>query len=309
MTLPISGDGGNGSPANARPSTTDASRRAQAEARHAAFEHALGSSFERWFQAPGPHDDEATRLRLQPAAAVVASRPTGEVLASRATLARAHVDGHGHASGAAPAHADAPAAASDFAVRAQDAGALAIGTVAAAMESGAASSAATSLQALVDALAAAPGSRVAAGAPCASAAEGAASQFPPALAAAGGVLGRGHESGPDDEALDAIAPPPAVAAPAAPREPLRVHAEWSEVGVRVWIGADPQVLADLAELMRQLQQWLGAQGLRLLGVVCNGRDVWTADDPAPATHLDRTRQSQGRVGAPVFPSPTRTDAS
>lgn len=57
------------------------------------------------------------------------------------------------------------------------------------------------------------------------------------------------------------------------RDALRLHAEWTDTGVRIWLGADAQSLPDVAALTTQLQHWLATQGMSLLGLVCNGRDV------------------------------------
>ncbi len=54
---------------------------------------------------------------------------------------------------------------------------------------------------------------------------------------------------------------------------LRMHAEWTDAGVRIWLGADAQSLPDVAALTSQLQHWLASQGTSLLGLVCNGRDL------------------------------------
>jgi hypothetical protein len=35
-------------------------------------------------------------------------------------------------------------------------------------------------------------------------------------------------------------------------------------------------MPDVAALAAQLQRWLGGQGMSLLGLVCNGRDVFAA---------------------------------
>ena len=57
--------------------------------------------------------------------------------------------------------------------------------------------------------------------------------------------------------------------------PVRLYAEWSEQGVKVWLGADADQLQNLPVLAQQVQQWLGGQGERLISLVCNGQDVTT----------------------------------
>lgn len=51
--------------------------------------------------------------------------------------------------------------------------------------------------------------------------------------------------------------------------PLRLYAEWTPRGVRVWIGADH--LAAGAQMLPLLQRWIASRGERLLSLVCNGR--------------------------------------
>jgi len=64
---------------------------------------------------------------------------------------------------------------------------------------------------------------------------------------------------------------PAAAATDAPVQPIRVHAEWTEDGVRLWLGMDAGALSALDQITLQLQAWLGAQGLRLRSLSCNGQ--------------------------------------
>lgn len=60
------------------------------------------------------------------------------------------------------------------------------------------------------------------------------------------------------------------------REAVRCHFEWSEEGVRVWLGVDrdgdlpPQLANALLDHVRRLVE---SQGARLLAVVCNGSEV------------------------------------
>ena len=57
---------------------------------------------------------------------------------------------------------------------------------------------------------------------------------------------------------------------AARREPIRMHADWSPEGVRLWLGMDPAVVDALRAITAQLQRWLSAQSVRLLSISCNG---------------------------------------
>ncbi|USX18339.1 hypothetical protein NHH82_21010 [Oxalobacteraceae bacterium OTU3REALA1] len=72
------------------------------------------------------------------------------------------------------------------------------------------------------------------------------------------------------------AAPEAAEADAGEQAALRLHAEWLEHGVRVWIGADRRLELDAAGLTRlseQLQQYCRQQGAPLLALVCNGKRV------------------------------------
>jgi len=62
---------------------------------------------------------------------------------------------------------------------------------------------------------------------------------------------------------------------------MRLHAEWSATGVRLWVGASLDDQAGMVLLGRPLRAGLERQGVRLLSLVCNGRIVY-AD--ATATH-------------------------
>lgn len=61
-------------------------------------------------------------------------------------------------------------------------------------------------------------------------------------------------------------------------EPMRVHAEWAEDGLRLWLGLDPDAPWSTAELSAQvlpaLQRHLASHGAKLLAVICNGRVLW-----------------------------------
>jgi hypothetical protein len=81
--------------------------------------------------------------------------------------------------------------------------------------------------------------------------------------------------------------PPTTAANQA--DPVRVHAEWSAAGVRVWLGAEAGALGAAHELASQLQGWLANHGERLLGLICNGRTLAPSRSASPlpsATEVD-----------------------
>ncbi|QCX49346.1 hypothetical protein [Ralstonia pseudosolanacearum] len=58
-----------------------------------------------------------------------------------------------------------------------------------------------------------------------------------------------------------------------PNPKIRVHVEWSEAGVRVWLGVDHDAEAALPQVQRQLDRVLAESGSQLLSLVCNGRPV------------------------------------
>jgi hypothetical protein len=65
---------------------------------------------------------------------------------------------------------------------------------------------------------------------------------------------------------------------AATRAPLRVHAESSDEGIRVWLGADRAGALSLEQwsrpLVKELTRWAAARGSRLAAVFLNGRQVF-----------------------------------
>ena len=62
----------------------------------------------------------------------------------------------------------------------------------------------------------------------------------------------------------------------------RVHSEWSEHGLQLWIGIDgtaEQIESQVAAILPQLERSLQAQGERLHRVICNGRVLLDASRP------------------------------
>lgn len=122
---------------------------------------------------------------------------------------------------------------------------------------------------------------------------------PAAASAAGGIGQDAAEGG-------AHAAGPGRSAGAADGEagaPLRLHAEWAEQGVRIWIGADQAALlsaGSLALLGEQLRRFCREQGAPLLALVCNGKPVaLDAADAGEAAHSTfRPAHFSGR--APVL---------
>ncbi|HEX7638415.1 MAG TPA: hypothetical protein VF457_08470 [Burkholderiaceae bacterium] len=285
-----------GAPAR-RPDDGVAARTQRGDAWHAAFEHALGSSFERWFQAPTPRADGASPgagtgtsdAAFPERTSTVPSQPAGLFLARAGTL---RADGGGNAAsrvaGAVPGGgvgAEAPVVSADPAP--------------AAMRR----ALATALEAWL-------------GRPVAVDAGAVAAEPPPDVGAlppappVQGPLHAGGESSGELEAADESASRAAgeSAAPHAEdsrdRDPLRVHAEWSDAGVRVWLGADAQGQDQVAAATRQLQEWLSAQGTRLLSVVCNGRSVWPVPGslrPSPSASDPEPAPGPGRASPALLP--------
>ena len=66
------------------------------------------------------------------------------------------------------------------------------------------------------------------------------------------------------------------------RQAVRFHAEWSALGVRLWLGMDTQAAASAGLLVAQLQRAIVAAGSRLLSITCNGRDVPLASGASPS---------------------------
>ncbi|MGC3998553.1 MAG: hypothetical protein QM767_14250 [Anaeromyxobacter sp.] len=145
------------------------------------------------------------------------------------------------------------------------------------------------------------------GAPASSPPSSAAPARPVLAAIVPPVLPRAMPTLPVDTAVEAAA---GATGPAQPQqggekaEPIRWHAEWTEEGVRVWVGADRDAGAPLeqltAQLLTALQRWAQAQGTRLLSLVCNGREVHAdlraREQPRPA------RQGERRAAPPEIPS-------
>ena len=57
------------------------------------------------------------------------------------------------------------------------------------------------------------------------------------------------------------------------RQGVRLHAEWTSEGVRLWLGMDVSAAIPAAMLLLQLQRSVAALGTRLLSLTCNGRPV------------------------------------
>lgn len=96
--------------------------------------------------------------------------------------------------------------------------------------------------------------------------------LPTATAMRGGVLS--HRAG-QEVRVDGAEPAANMAGSrsGAPREPIRLHADWSAEGVRLWLGMDASHFGSVELINAQLQRWLSTQGLKLLSMSVNGRVV------------------------------------
>lgn len=63
---------------------------------------------------------------------------------------------------------------------------------------------------------------------------------------------------------------------ALPAPPVRLHAEWAAQGVMVWLGANAAATPSTPQLTQQIKHWLGEHGVQLLGLVCNGKSLYSA---------------------------------
>jgi hypothetical protein len=86
------------------------------------------------------------------------------------------------------------------------------------------------------------------------------------------------------------------------REPVRLYAEWSDQGVRVWLGTDADQAPRLPILAQQVQQWAAGQGVRLLALVCNGRTM-TAEAESTAEPTAQAGDGGAWDGGAELPKP------
>lgn len=54
---------------------------------------------------------------------------------------------------------------------------------------------------------------------------------------------------------------------------IRFHAEWSEEGLRLWLGINSNANIDKAELSKQLHHWVAKQNVQLLALTWNGEQL------------------------------------
>ena len=90
-----------------------------------------------------------------------------------------------------------------------------------------------------------------------------------------------------EESVDPALPAPARASGAtlaseSLESPVRLYAEWSAEGVRIWVGMNAGQPLQLQQLALQMRQWLSRQGERLVALTCNGHTIWRESGPADA---------------------------
>ncbi|WP_133116966.1 hypothetical protein [Paraburkholderia acidicola] len=84
--------------------------------------------------------------------------------------------------------------------------------------------------------------------------------------------------------------------PHAAQSGMRLYAEWSGDDVRIWLGADRTEAPAVVPLVSRLRQWLAGHGVRLLGVICNGRTVEQRDNAS--FHEQRLADTDDFFAAP-----------
>jgi len=58
--------------------------------------------------------------------------------------------------------------------------------------------------------------------------------------------------------------------------PVRVHVQWDEGVVRVWVGVDAAHAEHLPRVASMVTRWLAGQGVRVMNLTCNG-EAWPVD--------------------------------
>lgn len=149
--------------------------------------------------------------------------------------------------------------------------------------------------------------------------------FEPGLAALGPaalpVAAAGRNDAPEQDEPDAPNAPQPAPAPRGsaagargadePAPALRIHASWSDEGVRVWIGADQAAgltAQRLAYLMHDMKRQFKEHGAALLSLTCNGEAVLDEAGAAARGLPPRAEamQAAAQGGAAALPAPLRT---
>jgi hypothetical protein len=86
-------------------------------------------------------------------------------------------------------------------------------------------------------------------------------------------------------------------------QPIRLHADWSDDGVRLWLGMRADLVVGIDSLTAQLQRWMAAQGVRVLSISCNGKQLDTGRiHPDAGEGEDRAvGVATGDVSAEIYP--------
>lgn len=114
-----------------------------------------------------------------------------------------------------------------------------------------------------------------------------------------------HATGSAPDPLEADTAPATTTRPAArdPAPPLRVHCDWQDGQLTVWIGHDRGHAESAAVLVQAIERWLMSQRLPSAGFVVNG-GTWRKDDAAHTSHA--TAHDATAAEEPTDHSPTRT---
>lgn len=282
-------------PAPERPASREAQPGAGGAAAghwHAAFQQAMERDFDGWFQAPPARHDAGMASWPMPGAGVAGGamiRPTGLPLHSHALPASPRAPAHDDADAAAagaPALHDAASRSTEGRLTADAEGSVQAGVPIAPAQRAAPSLTASGrgpwIASALSALVAAEVEWV----PATDTPSAPRPQAGPGMSAEARferAVGPGQVDGGLDDATETGDKRATSAADE--REPLRVHAQWSDDGVQLWLGADIDGMASVGAVLSQLQQAVAAQGTRLLRVVCNGREMPLAS-PAGARVFD-----------------------
>jgi hypothetical protein len=70
-------------------------------------------------------------------------------------------------------------------------------------------------------------------------------------------------------------------------EPVRFHAEWTNNGIKLWLGADADAAASVPRLTQQVREWLNEYGVRVLSIVYNGKLVYDGEPDEHGGENDR----------------------
>ena len=92
-------------------------------------------------------------------------------------------------------------------------------------------------------------------------------------------------------------------------EPIRLHADWSADGVRLWLGMDASLAGTLPSITLQLQRWLSSQGVRVLSISCNGRVVLDEHESAASDVYQPDVNTYGPASAPAYSHPHQKESS